>query len=498
MNEQFPSRPVPPYRHGTQPVPQFPMNGSRPPFPSDRGFDRYPRDPMVGPPPLQQHPRPMVTEGGAVAAAPKDSKSGLHLRIKVLAVAAAMLVGVGGGAALASNGSAENGGYQLASYAGPAPFTAPVGADQPDIAASSDAGGEQSGATPELYAQNPEQLACDPEALISQLEGDPTKAEAWGQVLALTPDQIPTFVRSLTPVVLRADTAVTDHGYEDGTFVSAPAVLAHGTSVFINSYGEPTVKCYNGNPLTRGASSDPRVSVVVPATQVIRTIVFVNPGTGGVVQVPGKNDPRPEPGPNPTTPASPDPALAAAAAEARQKATDAATAARILQSGLNSQRADYERMRQQQNDLIVAANDPTKTPAERAAAQSQLDALSPRLVDALNALGSAATALDRANEAAAQAEADAKAAEQARDDSVPAVPGQPGTAGIAGEQLVAPQDPAAGAQTLPEDGLPVSEQQPVDAQTGSEQGGSTQGGAGTEGSSTQSGGEQSGAAGDEG
>ena len=71
---------------------------------------------------------------------------------------------------------------------------------------------------------------------------------------------------SLQPVLLRSDTAVTSHGYADATFTAYPAVLQAGTAVFVNSYGEPTVKCFSGNPLTR-AHADPaaRYAGPVPA-----------------------------------------------------------------------------------------------------------------------------------------------------------------------------------------------------------------------------------------
>ena len=79
---------------------------------------------------------------------------------------------------------------------------------------------------------------------------------------------IPSFVAGLTPVLLRADTAVTAFGYDDPAFFSYPAVLQAGTAVLINGRGEPTVKCYNGNPLASRAQ---------PAPTVARTVSYVGP-----------------------------------------------------------------------------------------------------------------------------------------------------------------------------------------------------------------------------
>jgi hypothetical protein len=96
--------------------------------------------------------------------------------------------------------------------------------------------------------------------------------------------------------VLRAATSVTDHPYTDGAFVERPAVLAAGTAVLVNSYGEPTVKCYNGNPLTAGATVPGAVTVTPTA---MTTFHFTTVTGAGTVDVPTPHDPKPHPGPNP-------------------------------------------------------------------------------------------------------------------------------------------------------------------------------------------------------
>ena len=93
------------------------------------------------------------------------------------------------------------------------------------------------------------QTTCDAEGLITFLGQDPDRAGAWAGVVGITADQIPAFIRDLTPVLLRADTRVTDHRYVDGRVAPRQAVLEQGTAVLVNKFGEPTVRCYSGNPL---------------------------------------------------------------------------------------------------------------------------------------------------------------------------------------------------------------------------------------------------------
>jgi hypothetical protein len=230
-----------------------------------------------GPPPTRSFSTP--------GAAPPGRSRG----VKLAAAAVALAVAAGTGVALARLDPGPENEYQTVSYAGADPFTAPVGTDVPGTAPV-DAGGEQPADTPQMYAADPAAPACDATALLSALQTDPARGTAWAQVQRIAPDQLPVYVQGLTPVVLRTPTAVVDHGYREGTFVPTPAVLAAGTAVFVNSYGQPTVKCFSGNPLTPGHSSDPTVTTVVPAAAPIATHTFRHPATGGPVRRPGKPD----------------------------------------------------------------------------------------------------------------------------------------------------------------------------------------------------------------
>ena len=164
-----------------------------------------------------------------------------------------------------------------------------MGTDDPGTAPV-DAGGEHPADTPQMYAADPAAPACDGAALLRQLQADPARAAAWAEVQRISPDQLPAYTRSLSPVVLRSPTAVVDYGYRDGTLVATPAVLAAGTAVLVNSYGQPTVKCFSGDPLAPGQTSDPAVTMVAPAAAPLATHTFHHPRTGRPITRPGRPD----------------------------------------------------------------------------------------------------------------------------------------------------------------------------------------------------------------
>jgi hypothetical protein len=101
-----------------------------------------------------------------------------------------------------------------------------------------------------LYGGTENVAQCDKEKLVTFLEGSPQKAAGWAQVQGIQVSQIRSFVTQLTQVVLRSDTRVTNHGWENGQVTTIQAVLQAGSAVLVNEYGLPVVKCYCGNPLT--------------------------------------------------------------------------------------------------------------------------------------------------------------------------------------------------------------------------------------------------------
>ncbi|MFD6880869.1 DUF6777 domain-containing protein [Rhodococcus sp. NPDC060084] len=172
-----------------------------------------------------------------------------------------------------------------------------------------------------LYGGSLERDLCDRNALVDTLEGDRSKADAWRDVLEV-PD-IRGYIAKLTPVLLRADTRVTLHEYEDGVARPVQSVLETGTIVLVDNRGVPKVRCARGNPLsspvlTEGAELEgrswsglnpERLFVVQPAAQPIEEFRVVDIMTGGLLPVrigEGKQAPAPPPPPE-VAPTEPEP-----------------------------------------------------------------------------------------------------------------------------------------------------------------------------------------------
>ncbi|MFD9792657.1 DUF6777 domain-containing protein [Streptomyces sp. NPDC059070] len=147
-----------------------------------------------------------------------------------------------------------------------------------------------SGSTPGLYGGTQSVSSCDVEQQIRFLRADGAKARAFSETAGINPDDLPSFLRGLTPVVLRADTRVTNHGYKDGRATAFQSVLQAGTAVMVDDHGSPRVRCACGNPLTppvatRGAASrgqswpgyQPQRTVVINrTTNIVNSLIIVN------------------------------------------------------------------------------------------------------------------------------------------------------------------------------------------------------------------------------
>lgn len=142
-----------------------------------------------------------------------------------------------------------------ASGAGDDPFTASVAIFERPVApdATLVSTTPVDGGTPGLYGGTQDQRSCDPTALVDFLNRNPDKAAAWARVLDITPAGIADHVAALTPVVLRVDTRVTNHGFADGVATPRQSVLQAGTAVLVDDTGTPRVRCACGNPLTEPA-----------------------------------------------------------------------------------------------------------------------------------------------------------------------------------------------------------------------------------------------------
>ncbi|MEU9094875.1 DUF6777 domain-containing protein [Streptomyces sp. NPDC048428] len=152
------------------------------------------------------------------------------------------------------------------------------------------------GSTPGLYGGTRKVASCDVEKQITALTDQPAKNKAFASVEGIGPSGVPAYLRALTPVQLRLDTRVTNHGYENGAATSYQAVLQAGTAVLVDDRGVPRVRCACGNPLlppvalkgTPEVKGDPwpgyrasNVVVVEPAPQPVDVFVMFDPRTDG-------------------------------------------------------------------------------------------------------------------------------------------------------------------------------------------------------------------------
>jgi hypothetical protein len=118
------------------------------------------------------------------------------------------------------------------------------GAGAPDGAAGSPVAGDRPG----LYGGSGAEV-CDAAGMVAYLAEHPDRAAAFADVEGIPADGIDEHLAALTPVVLRFDTAVTNHGFADGRARPFQSVLQAGTAVLVDESGVPQVRCICGNPL---------------------------------------------------------------------------------------------------------------------------------------------------------------------------------------------------------------------------------------------------------
>lgn len=261
-----------------------------------------------------------------------------------LAISAALgLAGCSGG----GDKDTADGGRELflqpVAAQGPDPFTASTAktaatpppvtrSPQPSPTGSATPQGTRSieGGTPGLYGGTHSVGSCDVDRQVRFLTADQAKARAFAQASGIDRADVPGFLRGLTPVVLRADTRVTNHGFRGGSATSFQSVLQTGTAVLVDDRGLPRVRCACGNPLKppvafQGAPrhngqqwsgyQPTRVVVVTPAPRPIINITIVNIvdntwierkiGDEDADQDRATKPPVPPTPPAPTTPAKP-------------------------------------------------------------------------------------------------------------------------------------------------------------------------------------------------
>ncbi|MFF7132119.1 DUF6777 domain-containing protein [Streptomyces sp. TUS-ST3] len=310
-----------------------------------------PSGPLSGPsqPPSGPPSQPPGSSGGAPT--PEPDRPWWRSAPRVAMIAAALVAAVvlavvftrseGGGGSTSAGGDGEVF-LQAAAKTGPDPFTESTAKDSsvPPVSATPTGSSEPAnavrgvdGAAPGLYGGTRNVSSCDVEKQVKALGADPAKNKAFASVAGVQPSGVPAYLRSLTPVQLRMDTRVTNHGYRDGAATSYQAVLQAGTAVLVDDHGVPRTRCACGNPLTPPVAqqSTPKrtgdtwaayrpsnVVVVAPSTTVINIFVIYDPDhhdwigrhrgdTGGKDH---RTDPPVKPSPSvsvstPTTPSAP-------------------------------------------------------------------------------------------------------------------------------------------------------------------------------------------------
>ncbi|MFI6144146.1 DUF6777 domain-containing protein [Streptomyces sp. NPDC051109] len=246
--------------------PQRPTQSSGPPGPRPTG---PPSGPLSGgrqgPPPTPPAP-PSPPSGGTPPGPPAKGpwwRSVPRLATALVAVTGAVVLAV---VLTRPGGSPSARGevfLQPASATGPAPFTESTAVQEAVPPPQSPAPSAQSatpgpgttatrtisGSAPGLYGGTRSVASCDVEKQIRLLSAQPAKNGAFASALGIRPESVPGYLRALTPVQLRTDTRVTNHGYHDGKATGFQAVLQAGTAVLIDDRGVPRVRCACGNPL---------------------------------------------------------------------------------------------------------------------------------------------------------------------------------------------------------------------------------------------------------
>lgn len=177
------------------------------------------------------------------------------------------------------------------------PFMPSVGKDQGSVTAPPGTSGTFTGSTSGLYGGSLNNSTCDRQAMIQFLQAHSDKGAAWAAVQGIAQTDLAGYVSGLTPVLLRSDTSVTNHGFSDGRATTLHSVLQAGTAVLVDKYGTPRARCYCGNPLTPPAPpakkryvgptwsgfSPASITTIKPAATEITEFTLVNPRTNEVL-----------------------------------------------------------------------------------------------------------------------------------------------------------------------------------------------------------------------
>ncbi|MBN1171069.1 MAG: CHAT domain-containing protein [Micromonosporaceae bacterium] len=180
------------------------------------------------------------------------------------------------------------------------PFMPPVGTDQPGVQPPTSSGGVVPGSRSGFFGGTLGKSTCDPDQMVAVLKTRPALMAVWTEILGIRPEDLDSYAATLTPAVLRTDTLVMNHGFRQGRATSFRAVLQAGTAVLLDRFGFPAVKCYCGNPLTRGEPvaevrfqgpawpgfSASRIVDIQPVSSPLTVVIIMDLSTGRPFQRP--------------------------------------------------------------------------------------------------------------------------------------------------------------------------------------------------------------------
>jgi hypothetical protein len=275
-----------------------------------------------------------------VAAATRSKRIWLIASIVVLVVAAGACHSKSTGGELVLTGAADPGANAFMPPAAspprtdtqPPPTLQPHGDDT--TVATLPLPGDRDG----LYGGTDNNAGVDRDRMINFLGANPTQAGAFVDALNTDPAlywsggrrlavaDIPTYLRELTPALLRLDTRITDHGFDGTHPTTLQSVFQAGTAVLVDAHGVPRARPFSGTPLTAPITltGAPKLvgtpwpeyhpgalAEVQPSTATITNFVLVDVITGHpfnrAAGTTGSNDtphsqPVPAPGPASATP----------------------------------------------------------------------------------------------------------------------------------------------------------------------------------------------------
>jgi hypothetical protein len=243
-----------------------------------------------------------MTDPASSEGTPATSSDPRRRRWLALVIVLALLIGVGGTVFVLSAIGAFSTEIRAEpiQIPGENPFTPPMSQDQPNVTPPPNTGRTFSGGTSGLYGGTLNNSSCNRDAMVAFLQANPDKAAAWASVQGIAAADIPAYIAGLTPLILRSDTAVTNHGYSNGEATTVHSVLQAGTAVLADKFGVPRARCYCGNPLTPPqtfskpryvgtawpAFSQTNITTVQPATYAINEFIIVDPITNAIIYRP--------------------------------------------------------------------------------------------------------------------------------------------------------------------------------------------------------------------